>query len=81
MHRLGSTIPAVHLFHYVRERMSRHECKKISKRDKGQAEVQRAAYVEAAVSVVDVGSVRCLADRFQVHSPVGMDDGVPGGET
>ena len=80
MHRLGSKVPAVHLFYYVRERMSRHECKKISKRDGSQTKVQRAAYVEAAVSVIDVGSVRRMADCFQVHSPVGMDDGVSGGE-
>ena len=82
MHRLGSMVrDGAFIFYYVRERMSRHECKKISKRDSGQAEVQRTAYVEAAVSVIDVGPVRCVADRFQVHSPLGMDDGVPGGET
>ena len=63
------------------ERMSGYECKEKAERKSDQAEIQHAANVETEISVIDVGSLPDLADHFQVHTPVGMDDGVPGGET
>ena len=51
-----------------------------AKREGCETEVQYAAYVQTAVSVIDVAPVCHLADHFQVHSSVGMDDGFPGGE-
>ena len=61
--------------------MAEYECEKGAKRESNQTEVQYAAYVQTAVSVVDVASVCDLADHFQVHTPVGMDDGFSGGKT
>lgn len=44
--------------------MSGYECEENSERESDQAEVQHAANVETAISIVDVGSFPDLADRF-----------------
>ena len=48
----------------IMERMSRYECRKNLERESDQAEVQHAVNVETAISIVDVGSLSDLADRF-----------------
>lgn len=63
------------------ERVAGHECEKSAKRKSDETKVQYAAYVQTAVSVVDVASVCHLADYFQVHTPLGLDDGISGCET
>lgn len=60
--------------------MAEHGCEKSAKGKNYETEVQHAAYVQTAVSAIDVASVCDLADHFQVHSSVGMDDGVSGGK-
>lgn len=61
--------------------MSKYECKKSLKRKSGKTEVQYAANVETTVFAIDVTPIRCLADYFQVHSIMGMDDGISGCKT
>ena len=57
------------------ERMSEYECEKSSERESDKTEVQHAFNVETAISATDVTPFCCLADCFQVHSVVGMDNG------
>ena len=61
--------------------MSKYERKKSRKRESDKAEIQYAANVEAKISAVDVTPVCHLVDCFQVHSVMGMDNGISGCET
>lgn len=44
--------------------MAGYECEKSAKRKNRQDKVQPAVDVEAAISVDDVASLRCMADHF-----------------
>lgn len=60
----GNPGHAEHTAKLIMERMSRYECRKNLERESDQAEVQHAVNVETAISIVDVGSLSDLADRF-----------------
>ena len=86
MHQGNERLCTFSLVHFLfpencEERVAGHECEKSAKREDYETKVQYAANVQTAVSVVDVASVCDLADHFQVHTPVGMDDGFSGGKT
>ena len=53
---------------------------KEEKRNSSKRKIFLKSHVETEISSVDVGAFRNLAHYLQVHTLVGMDDGIPGGK-
>lgn len=69
------------MFTYIKKEVEREDEKeKEEKRNSSKRKIFLESHVETEISSVDVGAFRNLAHYLQVHTLVGLDDGIPGGE-
>lgn len=66
--------------HYIIEKEVEREDEKEEKRNSNKRKIFLESHVEAKISSVDVSAFCDLAHYLQVHTFMGLDDGISGGK-